>query len=143
VLGGRGRDRGCGDTISRPPNRDASRTTPLDTATCIMITRDGVRRGHTAQLVVVFCLWRALLLALAAFCPGPGYDTSALILLDPSTERHRNFLESSRYDRLALNLFRWDSAYFVQAAQRDKVYEQEWAFSWAYSKLLSLVARCK
>lgn len=102
-----------------------------------------VKKGHKRQLVLVFCLWKALLLILAIFCPGPGYDTSALILLDPSIERHRHFSQSSRHDRLVLNLFRWDSIYFVKAAERNKVHEQEWAFSWAYSKLIGFVARRK
>jgi phosphatidylinositol glycan class V len=92
---------------------------------------------------VVFCIWKVILLILAAFCPGPGYDTSALILIDPSVDRHKNFSELSRHDRLTLNLFRWDAVYFVKAAERSKVHEQEWAFSLAYSKLLSFVGRCE
>jgi phosphatidylinositol glycan class V len=104
-----------------------------------------VREGgsHTRQLVVVFCLWKTLLLTLAAFCPGPGYDTSALILLHPSANRHNNFSQLSLTDRLTLNLFRWDALYFVKAAERGKIHEQEWAFSWAYSKLLGLVGHCE
>ena len=104
---------------------------------------EAVGKGHVRHLVLIFCLWKALLLTLAAFCPGPGYDTSALMLLDPSIKRHETFSKLSRHDRLTLNLFRWDSVYFVQAAERGKVHEQEWAFSWAYSWLLGIVGRCK
>jgi phosphatidylinositol glycan class V len=108
-----------------------------------MATTERERSSCTRQLVVVFCLWKALLLTLAAFCPGPGYDTSALILLDPSANRHKNFSQISWADRLTLNLFRWDALYFVKAAERGKFHEQEWAFSWAYSKLLGFVGQCE
>ena len=100
-------------------------------------------KGRIQQLVLVFCLWKALLLLLAAFCPGPGYDTSALILVDNSVQRHDDFNNISRYSHLALNLFRWDAVYFVKAAERGQVHEQEWAFSWAYSHLLKLTGQCK
>ncbi|RMZ67637.1 GPI mannosyltransferase 2 [Pyrenophora seminiperda CCB06] len=98
-------------------------------------------RGETKQLVVIFCLWKALLFVLAAFCPGPGYDTSGLVLLDPSLQRHSNFNATTRHERLALNLLRWDALYFVKAAERGHVHEQAWAFSWAYSHLLRLVGQ--
>jgi phosphatidylinositol glycan class V len=97
--------------------------------------------GHTKQLVLVFCAWKALLLLLAAFCPGPGYDTSGLILLDPSLHRHNNFVGLTRSDRLTLNLLRWDALYFVKAAERGQVHEQAWAFSWAYSHLMRQTGR--
>lgn len=121
-----------------------SRRVKINTTTSRQSNMDGlVKRGHTSRLIVIFCLWKALLLTLAVLCPGPGYDTSALILLEPTLKRHQRFPSFSTYDRLALNVFRWDAAYFVMAAGRDKAYEQEWAFSWPYSKLLSLIARCE
>lgn len=100
-------------------------------------------RGHISQLILVFCVWKALLLGLAAFCPGPGYDTSAFILFGASTNRHENFSNLSRHGRLILNLFRWDAIYFVKGAERGKIHEQEWAFSWAYSHLLRLTGQCE
>lgn len=100
-------------------------------------------RSGVGHLIVVFGIWKLTLLTLAAFCPGPGYDTSALILIDPSVDRHQNFSGLSRHDRLTLNLFRWDAVYLVQAAERGKIHEQEWAFSLAYSWLLRFVGRCK
>jgi phosphatidylinositol glycan class V len=108
-----------------------------------MAIMKGEGESCTRRLALVFLLWKTLLLTLAAFCPGPGYDTSALILLDPSANRHKNFSQLSWTDRLTLNLFRWDALYFVKAAERGKIHEQEWAFSWAYSKLLGFVAQCK
>jgi phosphatidylinositol glycan class V len=94
-------------------------------------------------LVFIFFAWKILLLTLATFCPGPGYDTSALILVDPSVNRHKNFTHLPWPDRLTLKLFRWDALYFVKGAQRGKVHEQEWAFSWAYSWFLGIVGQRK
>lgn len=100
-------------------------------------------KGRNAQLVAIFCLWKALLLSLAAFCPGPGYDTSGLILLDTSARRHVKLDVTSRYERFVLNLLRWDALYFVKAAERGHVHEQAWAFSGAYSYLLRLTGQCE
>ncbi|KAF3037775.1 ER membrane glycoprotein subunit of the GPI transamidase complex-like protein [Didymella heteroderae] len=93
------------------------------------------------QLVSVFCAWKGLLFCLAALCPGPGYDTSGLILSDSSLNRYANLESSSRLSHLVLNFFRWDALYFVKAAERGLVFEQEWAFSPAFSKLLSVVGQ--
>lgn len=95
------------------------------------------------QLVLVFCVWKLLLFTLTAFCPGPGYDTSALILIDPSADRHANIKSSSRLMHVVLNLFRWDALYFVKAAERGLMFEQEWAFSPAFSRLLGVTGRCE
>ncbi|KAL6708979.1 ER membrane glycoprotein subunit of the GPI transamidase complex-like protein [Coniothyrium glycines] len=98
-------------------------------------------------LALSFCAWKSLLFVLAALCPGPGYDTSAFVLFDSSTQRHDEFSSMSRASRFLLNLLRWDAVYFVQAAEHGKLHEQEWAFSWVYSRLLSLtgqyVFRCE
>ncbi|RAR02547.1 glycosyltransferase family 76 protein [Stemphylium lycopersici] len=93
------------------------------------------------RLVFIFCAWKALLLILAAFCPGPGYDTSSFILLDTSVQRHDHFHAVSRFNRFIINLFRWDALYFVKAAERGQVHEQAWAFSGVYSHLLRLTGQ--
>lgn len=95
------------------------------------------------QLVLIFCAWKTLLFSLTALCPGPGYDTSGLILTDASTNRYANFEESSRFDRFVLNIFRWDALYFVKAAERGVIFEQEWAFSPAFSWLIGVTGRCE
>jgi phosphatidylinositol glycan class V len=95
------------------------------------------------QLIPIFIAWKTTLLFLAILSPGPGYDTSSLILLNNSTDRHVEVQSSSVVDRLTLNTFRWDALYFVKSAQRGYVHEQEWAFSWAYSYLLNTAARCE
>jgi phosphatidylinositol glycan class V len=106
-----------------------------------MATPKDAKRNPVRQLMLIFFVWKTLLHILTALCPGPGYDTSALILIDPSVSRHENFSTSSWSDRLVLNLFRWDALYFIKAAERGKVHEQEWAFSWAYSWLLGFVGQ--
>ncbi|EMD68000.1 hypothetical protein GGP41_001574 [Bipolaris sorokiniana] len=95
----------------------------------------------TSRLVSLFCLWKSILLTLAAFCPGPGYDTSGLILLDTSVQRHDHFNVSTRFERFVLNLLRWDALYFVKSADRGLIHEQAWAFSGVYSRLLGITGR--
>ncbi|KAF2659966.1 glycosyltransferase family 76 protein [Lophiostoma macrostomum CBS 122681] len=90
--------------------------------------------SQDGPLVWTFVAWKSFLTLLTALCPGPGYDTSGLVLFGEIGHRHAAFPSSSYQDRIALNLFRWDSLYFVMAAKRGYRYEQEWAFSWAYSK---------
>ena len=97
--------------------------------------------SERGQLVLVFSAWKALLFLLTAFCPGPGYDTSGLILAEASAARYANLESSNRFDRFALNLFRWDALYFVKAAERGVVFEQEWAFSPTFSRLISVTGR--
>lgn len=97
----------------------------------------------TSRLVSLFCLWKSILLTLAAFCPGPGYDTSGLILLDTSVQRHDHFNVSTRFERFVLNLLRWDALYFVKSADRGLIHEQAWAFSGVYSRLLGITGRCE
>jgi phosphatidylinositol glycan class V len=98
---------------------------------------------QTKQLIVLFFTWKCVLFLVSACSPGLGYDTSALILVDSSQQRHSKPSSMSRLDRFAFNLFRWDALYFVKSAQREYVYEQEWAFSWAYSALLKMIVRCE
>ncbi|KAF1930047.1 glycosyltransferase family 76 protein [Didymella exigua CBS 183.55] len=93
------------------------------------------------QLVFVFFAWKALLFCLTALCPGPGYDTSGLILIDSSLDRYTNLKFSSRFDQFVLNLFRWDALYFVKAAERGLMFEQEWAFSPGFSGILNVMGR--
>jgi GPI mannosyltransferase 2 len=90
--------------------------------------------------VLVFVVWKVLLLCVAGLSPGPGYDTSTQLLLD----RHRStqVSTSSRILRyIVLRLTRWDAIYFTSSSERGHVYEQEWAFSWVLAKITSAVAR--
>jgi GPI mannosyltransferase 2 len=95
------------------------------------------------RLVVIFLQWKAIVVILCAICPRPGYDTSGLILLDQSASRHQNSQSWWRCEQLVLNFLRWDALYFVKGAERNKIYEQEWAFSGSYSGLLRFVGQCE
>lgn len=101
------------------------------------------KASEIKQLVAVFFVWKALLFALTALCPGPGYDTSGLILTNPSINRYASLETESRFDHFVLNLFRWDALYFVKDAERGLVFEQEWAFSPAFARLLGVTGRCE
>lgn len=110
-----------------------------------MTTDQGLphRQHDIKRLAVVFVAWKTLLVLLAIFTPGPGYDTSGFVALtrhDPGrVENHSPSLS----DRLALSHLRWDALYFVKAAQRGYLYEQEWAFSRAHSLTVQTVTDCR
>ncbi|KAF2707007.1 glycosyltransferase family 76 protein [Pleomassaria siparia CBS 279.74] len=104
-------------------------------------TSNYLHRKLARRLIPIFVAWKCCLLLLAAFSPGPGYDTSSLILLNTSANRHDELQSLSRCERFALRIFRWDALYFVKSAQRGYVHEQEWAFSWAYSYLVNTSAK--
>lgn len=92
-------------------------------------------------LVQLFVLWKALLLLVACASPGPGYDTSTKVLFSAiSTTGGANDELPVWLTYLPSKLVRWDAFYFVPIAQRGYVHEQEWAFGWGFSKLISLVA---
>ncbi|KAF2261594.1 GPI mannosyltransferas-like protein 2 [Lojkania enalia] len=103
-----------------------------------MDSKSGPLQNPFRSLAAIFLAWKAVLFLLAALCPGPGYDTSAHILFSQSQHRATEFQALSPPNRLILNLFRWDALYFVNVAQRGYVYEQEWAFSWAYTRILNI-----
>jgi phosphatidylinositol glycan class V len=87
------------------------------------------------KLSVIFLIWKSLLFFLAITSPGRGYDTSTSLLLDGTTA------DASFNQKLIRQLTRWDSIYFVSIAQRGYLFEQEWAFGWGFSQLVSFVTR--
>ena len=78
-------------------------------------------------LVLSFVTWKLILLCIAFASPGPGYDTSS-ILLQPAS-------------RLLRRLIRWDAIYFTQLARRGYFWEQEWAFGWGFSNLVAVTSK--
>ncbi|KAG0639341.1 hypothetical protein HOY80DRAFT_1074595 [Tuber brumale] len=73
-----------------------------------------------------FLSWKLLLLAITLLTPAP-YDTSTSLIL-PAPE--------TLLQTLLQKLTRWDAIYFVKAAQRDYVNEQEWAFGYGFVKAI-------
>ena len=91
---------------------------------------------HPIRNLVILCVgWKLLLLLIAVLSPGPGYDTSAS-LYSPSAAEDRQLPPAIQY--ILCKLVRWDAIYFVQTAHRGYVFEQEWAFGWGFSRLISL-----
>ena len=92
-------------------------------------------------LVVLFCLWKVVLFIVIALAPGPGYDTSSLLLNDANSRNvsAANCGEVATSTPLLLKFVRWDAIYFLRIAQRKYVFEQEWAFGPGFPSLVSLV----
>ena len=81
--------------------------------------------GARLTLLGCYTAWRALILLTATLSPGPGYDTSTDLVLPGQP--------------LLNKLVRWDAIYFTQIARRGYLFEQEWAFSWGFTRLLSFL----
>ncbi|KFX87178.1 hypothetical protein V490_08472 [Pseudogymnoascus sp. VKM F-3557] len=66
--------------------------------------------------------------------PGPGYDTSASLLTPPAGNGSSL---TGLLELLAEKLTSWDAIYFTTVARRGYLYEQEWAFAWGWTQLIS------
>lgn len=109
----------------------------------MMMASSALEAFHKQQLkrvILVFLCWKVVVFSLLALCPGPGYDTSGLILLK---EEDGIYLKASFSDQIALKLLRWDALYFAKAAQRGYFYEQEWAFSKYSSGVFGYIVDCE
>ncbi|KAH9816329.1 glycosyltransferase family 76 protein [Teratosphaeria destructans] len=84
----------------------------------------------------LFATWKLLVLLLALLAPGPGYDSSTDLL--PLAQHHHG---RGWIDHAVQRLTRWDAVYFATTAARGHRYEQEWAFSWLWSRVTSYIAR--
>lgn len=90
----------------------------------------------TRTLIASFAAWKALLLVIAACSPGPGYDTSTSLAFPHGIGNVGELSLILRY--MASKLTRWDAIYFVKAANRGYLFEQEWAFGWGFTRLIAL-----
>ncbi|QMW44188.1 hypothetical protein G4B11_007608 [Aspergillus flavus] len=98
-------------------------------------------RSYRSLLLIVVS-WKALLLLLVVFSPGPAYDTSTAL-----RELGRNAANTDRHGLLtpvlgllATNLTRWDAIYFTEIARRGCLFEQEWAFNLGFASLIRAFA---
>lgn len=92
------------------------------------------------SLILIFCAWKALLLFVVYITPGPGYDTGPLVLfrkdgVEPATSTLLYLV-----NRLCIRVMRWDSLYFLDSIRHGYVWEQNWAFSWAFTRLISILS---
>ena len=90
-----------------------------------------------ASLTMCFILWKSLLLAVAWISPGLGYDTSSALLLAGDGFGAD---VGGPLPALSTRLTRWDAIYYAKISQRGYLYEQEWAFGWGFTRVLSLIS---
>ncbi|GAB7350441.1 hypothetical protein MBLNU459_g1048t1 [Dothideomycetes sp. NU459] len=98
-----------------------------------------LRYPDTTTLVFVFVLWKTLLLCVACASPGPGYDTSTQLLIPTASSKDAFVIRVLSH--VAHKLVRWDSVFFVNIADRGYLFEQEWAFGWGFTRLVSFAAK--
>lgn len=92
-------------------------------------------------LVLSFIAWKSILFCIALSSPGPGYDTSTVLLhLNHDLAQVKPVSEWEPASRL-VNLIRWDAIYFTQLARRGYLWEQEWAFGWGFTNLIAVTRR--
>ena len=86
------------------------------------------------SLVGAFAAWKTLLLAIAIGSGvGPAYDTSSTLTSD-SIHSPNEFA----FD-VGTKLTRWDAIYYIQAARRGYLFEQEWAFGSGLPTIVSFI----
>lgn len=93
------------------------------------------------RILTLFLFWKLLLLLLAASSPGPGYDTSATLLLPELDEQRYPSPPSKASARVLNRLVRWDSLHFIGVAQHGERYEQDRAWGWLYTTILKASAQ--
>ncbi|RMY35001.1 hypothetical protein D0866_04895 [Hortaea werneckii] len=93
-----------------------------------------------SRVIRIFWIWKGLLLLVALLAPGQGYDTSTEITFDQDHPRGSGSWVSEALEHVVLRLTRWDAIYFASSSWRGHLYEQEWAFSWVFSRLSSKAA---
>ena len=100
---------------------------------------------HSRHLVAItfsFIVWKAILGLVACNSPGIGYDTSSSLF--EHFEDLPDLIETPLTLQNSITKFiRWDAVYFTQIAARNYVFEQEWAFSFAFSRIMSIISRGK
>jgi GPI mannosyltransferase 2 len=86
-----------------------------------MLSAKHVLNRPIRSLLLIFALWKGFLLTIAFLSTlGAAYDTSAGLLLDEAG--------NTRPLEVVVRLTSWDAIYYVEAARRDRIFEQEWAF---------------
>lgn len=94
--------------------------------------------GAIGPLIGLFAVWKTFLLVVASLSPGPGYDTSAQLLLpladggDPLLKRILS--------HLLTRLVRWDALYYVTISSNGYEFEQYWAFGWGFTRAMRYLA---
>lgn len=93
------------------------------------------------SLTIYFLFWKALLIGVALMSPGPGYDTSTTLLQHDFEDPYLDLQADGAISEGWSKFVRWDAIYLTQISLRGYLYEQEWAFGWGYTKLLTFFMR--
>lgn len=90
------------------------------------------------SLLTLFVVYKALILFVATFTPGPGYDTSTHLYEDQISKEAKNCGAIAWVLKVvAKNLTRWDALFFTRVADKGYVVEQYWAFGYGWTQLIS------
>ncbi|GAD94438.1 DUF409 domain protein [Paecilomyces variotii No. 5] len=90
------------------------------------------------SLTAIFWTWKLLLFLVITLSPGPGYDTCTTLLpRNSDTSDPAGNFGYAGLPAILLRFVRWDSIYFLRVAERGYLFEQEWAWGYGYTKLLS------
>lgn len=92
------------------------------------------------NLIAFFGGWKSALLIIATLSPGPGYDTSTQLLLHRAGSPTNSPLVNA-IEHVVSRLTRWDAIYFASSSEHGQVFEQEWAFSRTFARLISGLAK--
>ena len=98
------------------------------------------------SLLLIFSAWKTLLFLVAVLTPGLGYDTSTDLLFHHADARLAARLSADDWwshglGHILNRLVRWDAIYFASVAHRGYRHEQEWAFGWGFSSLISIITK--
>lgn len=93
--------------------------------------------ANLVRLTGFYAAWKLLLLVVVATSPGPGYDTSTAITIYEHSVKQESV---NPITELIQRLTRWDGIYFATNSALGYTYEQQWAFSWAATRLSYLLA---
>ena len=103
-------------------------------------------RHPKTSIVVVFVAWKLFLLGISigSAAVGDAYDTSASLTLEAQPKQSAAVGASSSptlAHTLITRLTSWDAIYFVQAAHRGYLFEQEWAFGSGLPLVIAALSR--
>lgn len=93
------------------------------------------------SLIVAYTVWKLLLACIVILSPGSGYDTSTSLLYPDGYITNIVSWREWLLKSWLRNLTRWDAIYFTQIARRGYMWEQEWAFGWGFTKLITIIVR--